>query len=134
VAQLVLNKGQMASPAIPLARRIASRGRARIGPHGDSVEPAEFEIRHLITAREQIVDRIRFAGIKAALVLTVDGIFASFLVPTISHLRQGMRDAAALAASALFVAWASSVALSRTEAFRCIAPRALNTVHTAVGR
>jgi hypothetical protein len=132
-----LKKGQMASPAIPLARQIASRsprGRARIGPHGDSIEPAGFEIRHLITACEQIVDRIRFAGIKAALVLTVDGIFASFLVPTISHLRQGMRDAAALAASALFVAWASSVALSRTEAFRCIAPRALNTVHTAVGR
>ena len=113
---------------------VTARSSARTGPHGDSIEPAGFEIRHLITAYEQIVDWIRFAGIKAALVLTVDGIFASFLVPTISHLTQGTRDAAALAASALFVAWASFVALSCTEAFRCILPRALNAVHTAVGR
>ena len=113
---------------------VTARPGARIGPHGDSVEPAGFEIRHLITACEQIADRIRFAGTKAALVLTADGIFASFLVPTISHLRQGTRDAAALAASALFVAWASFVALSYTEAFRCILPRALNAVHAAAGR
>jgi len=113
---------------------VTARSGARIGPHGESIEPAGFEIRHLITAYEQIVDWIRFAGIKAALVLTVDGIFASFLVPTISHLTQGTRDAAALAAAALFVAWASFVALSCTEAFRCILPKALNAVHTAVGR
>jgi hypothetical protein len=113
---------------------VTARSGARIGPHGDSIEPAGFEIRHLITACEQIADRTRFAGTKAALALTVDGIFASFLVPTISHLRQGTRDAAALAASAPFVAWASFVALSCTEAFRCILPKALNAVHTAVGR
>jgi hypothetical protein len=113
---------------------VTARSGARIGPHGDSIEPAGFEIRHLITACEQIADWIRFAGIKAALVLTVDGIFASFLVPTISHLRQGTRDPAALAASALFVAWASFVALSCREAFRCILPKALNAVYTAVGR
>ena len=64
---------------------VTARSSARIGPHGDSIEPAGFEIRHLITACEQIVDWIRFAGIKAALVLTVDGIFASVLVPTISR-------------------------------------------------
>lgn len=113
---------------------VTARPSARTGPHGDSIEPAGFEIRHLITACEQIADWIRFAGTKAALVLTVDGIFAAFLVPTISHLTQGTRDAAALAASALFVAWASFVALSCTEAFRCLLPRALNAVHTAVGR
>jgi hypothetical protein len=113
---------------------VTARSGARIGPHGDSIEPAGFEIRHLITACEQIAGWIRFAGTKAALALTVDGIFASFLVPTISHLTQGTRDAAALAASALFVAWASFVALSCTEAFRCILPKALNAVHTAVGR
>lgn len=98
---------------------VTARPGARIGPHGDSVEPAQFEIRHLITACEQIAGWIRFAGVKAALVLTVDAIFVSFLVPAISHLTQGTRDAAALAASALFVAWASFVALSCTEAFRC---------------
>jgi hypothetical protein len=113
---------------------VTTRSGARTGPHDESIEPAGFEIRHLITACEQIADWIRFAGIKAALVLTVDGIVAAFLVPTISHLTQGTRDAAALAASALFVAWASFVALSCTEAFRCILPKALNAVHTAVGR
>ena len=113
---------------------VTARSSARIGPHGDSIEPNGFEIRHLITACEQIAGWIRFAGTKAALVLTADGIFASFLVPAISYLRQGTRDAAALAASALFVAWASFVALSCTEAFRCILPKALNAVHTAVGR
>jgi hypothetical protein len=113
---------------------VTARSSARIGPHGDSVEPAGFEIRHLITACEQIADGIRFAATKAALARTVDGIFASFLVPAISRLRQGTRDAAALAASALFVAWASFVALSCTEAFRCLLPTALNAVHTAVGR
>jgi hypothetical protein len=79
-------------------------------------------------------DWTRFAGTKAALVLTVDAIFASFLVPAISHRRQGTPDAAALAASALFVAWASFAALSCTEAFRCLLPRALSAVHTAAGR
>jgi hypothetical protein len=113
---------------------VTVRSSARIGPHCDSIEPAGFEIRHLITACEQIAGWIRFAGIKAALVLTVDGIFACFLVPTISHRTQGTRDAAALAASALFVAWASFVGLSCTEAFRCILPKALNAVHAAVGR
>jgi hypothetical protein len=113
---------------------VTARSSVRTGPHRDSTEPAGFQIRHLITACEQIVDWIGFAGIKAALVLTVDGLFASFLVPTISHLTQGTRDAAALAASALFVAWASFVTLSWTEASRCILPRALNAVHTAVGR
>lgn len=113
---------------------VTARSSARTGPHGDSIEPAGFEIRHLITACEQIAGWIRFAGTKAALVLTVDGIFAAFLVPAISHLTHGTRDAAALAASALFVAWASFVALSCTEAFRCLLPRALNAVHTAVGR
>jgi hypothetical protein len=113
---------------------VTARSGARIGPHGDSIEPAQFEIRHLITADEQIVDWTRFAGTKAALALTVDGIFAAFLVPTISHLTQGTRDAAALAASAPFVAWASFVSLSCTEAFRCILPKALNAVHAAVGR
>jgi hypothetical protein len=85
-------------------------------------------------ACEQIVNWTRFAGTKAALVLTVDGIFGSFLVPAISRLTQGTRDAAALAASALFVEWARFVALSCTEAFRCILPKALNAVHTAMGR
>jgi hypothetical protein len=113
---------------------VTARPGARIGPHGDSIEPAGFGIRHLITACEQIAGWTRFAGIKAALVLTVDGIFASFLVPTISHLMQGTRDAAALAASALFVAWASFVTLSCTEAFRCILPTALKAVQTAVRR
>jgi hypothetical protein len=113
---------------------VTARSGARTGPHGDSIEPALFEIRHLITACEQIAGWIRFAGIKAALALTVDGIFASFLVPAISHLTQGTPDAAALAASALFVAGASFVALSCREAFRCILPKALNAVHTAVGR
>lgn len=113
---------------------VAARSSARIGPHGDSIEPAGFEIRHLITACEQIADWTRFADTKAAPTLTVDGIFASFLVPTISHLTQGTRDAAALAASALFVAWASFVALSCTEAFHCLLPRALNAVRTAVRR
>ena len=112
----------------------AARPGARIGPHGDSIEPAGFGIRHLITACEQIAGWARFAGIKAALVLTVDGVFASFLVPAISHLTQGLRDAAALAAPALFVAWASFVALSCTEAFRWILPTALTAVHTAVRR
>jgi hypothetical protein len=84
---------------------VTARSMARIGPHGDSIEPAQFEIRHLITAYEQIVDWTRFAGTKAA-----------------------------LAASALFVAWASFVALSCMEAFRCLLPKALNAVHTAVGR
>ena len=114
---------------------VTARPGARTGPHGDSIEPAGFEIRHLITACEQIAGWIRFAGTKAALALTVDGIFASFLVPAISHLTQGgTRDAAALAASALFVAWASFVALSCAEAFRPILPKALNAVYTAVGR
>jgi hypothetical protein len=113
---------------------VTARPGARTGPHGDSIEPAGFEIRHLITACEQIADWICFAGTKAGLAVTVDGFFASFLVLTISHLTQGTPDAAALAASALFVAWASFVALSCTEAFRCILPKALNAVHTAVGR
>lgn len=107
---------------------------ARTGPHGDGIEPAGFEVRHLITACEQIAGWIRFAGIKAALVLTAGGIFAAFLVPAISHLTQGTQDAAALAASALSVAWASFVALSCTEAFRPILPKALNAAHTAAGR
>jgi hypothetical protein len=115
-------------------RAVAARSSARIGPHGDSIEPAGFGIRRLVTACEQIAGWIRFAGTKAALVITGDGIFASFLVPTISHRTQGTRDAAALAAPALFVAWASFVALSCTEAFRCILPKALNAVHTAAGR
>jgi len=113
---------------------VTARLGARTGPHGDSIEPAGFEIRHPITACEQIAGWTRFAGTKAALALTVDGIFASFLVPTISHLTQGTRDAAALAASALFVARASFVALSRTEAFRPILPKAPAAVYTAAGR
>ena len=128
----------MASPAIPPARQIASpspRGRARASARtATAFEPAGFEIRHLITACEQIADWTRFAGAKAALALTVDGIFAAFLVPAISRLTPGTRDAAALAASALFVAWASFVALSCTEAFRCLLPKALNAAQTAVGR
>ena len=112
---------------------VTARPSARIGPHGDSTEPAGFETRHLITACEQIAGWTRFAGTKAALVLTVDGILASFLVPAIGHLTQGTPDAAALAASALFVAWASFVALSCTEAFRPILPKALTAAHTAVG-
>jgi hypothetical protein len=113
---------------------VTARSSARIGPRGDSVEPAGSVIGHLITACDQVAAWIRFAGTKAALVLTVDAIFASFLVPAICQRTQGTRDAAALAALALFVAWASFVALSCREAFRCILPRALNAVHTAVGR
>lgn len=113
---------------------VTARPGARSGPHADSIEPAASGIRHLVTAREQIAGQIRSAGTKAALVLTGDGIFASFPVPTISHRAQGTRDAAALAAPALFVAWASFAALSCTEAFRCILPEALNAVPTAAGR
>jgi hypothetical protein len=126
------SSGHISGTADRLA--VTARSSVRTGLHRDSTEPAGFQIRHLITACEQIVDWIGFAGINAALVLTVDGLFASFLVPTISHLTQGTRDAAALAASALFVAWAAFVALSCTEAFRCILPKALNAVYTAVGR
>lgn len=113
---------------------VTARPNARTGPHGGSIEPAGSEIRHLITACEQIAGWTRFAGTKAALALTVDGIFASFLVPAISRRTQGTPDAAALAGSALFVARASFVALSCTEAYRCLLPKALNAVHTAAGR
>ena len=113
---------------------VTARPGARTGPHGDSIEPAGYGIGHLITACEQIAGWICFAATKAALALTVDGILAAFLVPAISHLTQGTPDAAAVAAPDLFVTWASFVALSCTEAFRCLLPRALNAVHAAVGR
>ena len=113
---------------------VTARSSARIGPHGDGIKPAQFDIRHLITAYEQIVDWTRFAIPRPRSPSPSTGSSPPSSSPTISHLTQGTRDVAALAASALFVTWANFVALSCSEAFRCILPKALNAVYTAMGR
>jgi len=105
-----------------------------LGPNAGSIEQAELQTRNLIAAYEQIAQWIRFADTKAALVLTVNGLFASFLIPTVSDLTAGTPRGLAIAASALFIVWALFVGLSCLEAFRCILPRALNEVHPAAGR
>jgi hypothetical protein len=79
-----------------------------------NIEQAEFQTRNLM------------------LVLTVNGLFASVLIATVSELSAATPAGLAMAATALFVTWALFVGLSCLEAFRCILPRALNEVHPAV--
>jgi hypothetical protein len=104
---------------------------APLGPYA-GIEPAEFQTRNLIAAYEQIAQWIRFADTKAALVLTVNGLFASVLLTTVADLSAAKPAELATAATVLFVVWALFGGLSCLEAFRCILPRALNAVHPAV--
>lgn len=96
------------------------------------IEQAEFQIRNLMAAYEQIAQWIRFADTKAALVLTVNGLFASVLLATVGDLSALTPAELATAVTAVFVVWALFVELSCLEPFRCILPRALNEVHTGV--
>jgi hypothetical protein len=105
---------------------------APLGHYPGSIEQAEFQIRNLIAAYEQIAQWIRFADTKAALVLTVNGLFASVLLATVGDLSGATPAGSATAATALLVVWALFAGLSCLEAFRCILPRALNDVHPAV--
>jgi hypothetical protein len=99
-----------------------------------TVEQGELQIRNLIASYEQIAEWIRFADTKAAVVLTVNGLLASFLIPTISELTGQTPGGLAISAYALFVGWALLAAWSCLRAVRCILPRALNEVHPAVAR
>jgi Family of unknown function (DUF5706) len=82
------------------------------------------DIANLIATYDTNAEWIRFADAKAGAVLTVNGVLASFLIPTLN----GMLDAGAadrgwrLVEYVLFGLWALVAVGSSVSAFRCIVP------------
>lgn len=104
------------------------------GMSGVDAERIVEETENLISTYDVNAEWIRFADAKAGVVLTINGIFASFLIPTLHDLVSGGHGWLVLTAYVLFGLWAVAAALSCLAAFRCILPHRPKGRHPSVGQ
>ena len=101
----------------------------------------QLETENLIATYEQVAEWIRFADAKAAVVITVSGAMAGFVIPTLSAYLKDRKavesigdDPAKALAIGLFALFLVSVLISCVYAFRCILPFRFKGQHPSLGR
>lgn len=99
----------------------------------------QASLEYLIENYHAIAEWIRFADAKAAVVLTVGGALAGFLIPSVKHIADSASDTQHelpywhLISVILFVCYIVFFALSSASAFLCINPLRNRNGHPSLG-
>lgn len=100
---------------------------------GDNRVDAEADVASALAMYESGAEWIRFADAKAGAVLAANGVFASFLIPTLKDVQMARPSLWVAVSYLLFVLWAASAIASGSYALRCIMPFRPLGRHPAVG-